>query len=99
MINESLNCPNCGAVRTGSKCEYCGTVFEFGKAASCVRPTQAPASSTDRFAERLLYFAKAGMLSGAALAEDLRLLVPPKKTETENVVILTRKEHEHTHER
>ena len=21
------NCPNCGAPRTGSKCEYCGTVF------------------------------------------------------------------------
>lgn len=22
------NCPNCGAVITGSKCEYCGTVFD-----------------------------------------------------------------------
>lgn len=21
------NCPNCGAVITGPKCEYCGTVF------------------------------------------------------------------------
>ena len=21
------NCPNCGAPRTGDKCEYCGTVF------------------------------------------------------------------------
>ena len=29
MKNEILNCPNCGAVRTGAKCEYCGTVFEF----------------------------------------------------------------------
>lgn len=23
-----LNCPNCGAVITGKKCEYCGTVFD-----------------------------------------------------------------------
>lgn len=23
------NCPNCGAVITGPKCEYCGTVFKF----------------------------------------------------------------------
>ena len=22
-----MNCPNCGAVRTGSTCEYCGTKF------------------------------------------------------------------------
>lgn len=22
------NCPNCGAVITGPKCEYCGTVFK-----------------------------------------------------------------------
>ena len=22
------NCPNCGASITGSKCEYCGTVFD-----------------------------------------------------------------------
>ena len=29
MKNEILNCPNCGAVRTGAKCEYCGTVFEL----------------------------------------------------------------------
>ena len=26
MENE-LNCPNCGAPRTGTICEYCGTVF------------------------------------------------------------------------
>ena len=24
---EELNCPNCGAVITGIKCEYCGTQF------------------------------------------------------------------------
>lgn len=24
---EELNCPNCGAVITGFKCEYCGTQF------------------------------------------------------------------------
>ncbi len=29
MENKILNCPNCGAVRTGAKCEYCGTVFEI----------------------------------------------------------------------
>ena len=29
MKNEILNCPNCGAVRTGPKCEYCGTLFEI----------------------------------------------------------------------
>lgn len=23
------NCPNCGAVITGKKCEYCETIFEF----------------------------------------------------------------------
>lgn len=28
-MKELYNCPNCGAVRTGKKCEYCGTVFEF----------------------------------------------------------------------
>lgn len=27
-MSKNLNCPNCGAVITGSKCEYCGTVFE-----------------------------------------------------------------------
>lgn len=27
-MSKTLNCPNCGAVITGSKCEYCGTVFE-----------------------------------------------------------------------
>ena len=26
MENE-LNCPNCGAQRTGTICKYCGTVF------------------------------------------------------------------------
>lgn len=26
--NKSTNCPNCGAVITSSKCEYCGTDFE-----------------------------------------------------------------------
>lgn len=25
---RDTNCPNCGAVRTGDKCEYCGTVFD-----------------------------------------------------------------------
>ena len=24
---SSTNCPNCGAVRTGNLCEYCGTSF------------------------------------------------------------------------
>ena len=24
---NDTNCPNCGAVITGPKCEYCGTVF------------------------------------------------------------------------
>ena len=23
------NCPNCGAVRSGDICEYCGTVFDY----------------------------------------------------------------------
>lgn len=31
-INEktkkTTNCPNCGAVINGAKCEYCGTVFD-----------------------------------------------------------------------
>lgn len=27
-MSKTLNCPNCGAVITESKCEYCGTVFE-----------------------------------------------------------------------
>ena len=26
-MNETLNCPNCGAPVTGEKCEYCGTVI------------------------------------------------------------------------
>lgn len=26
--NKTTNCPNCGAVITGMKCEYCGTNFE-----------------------------------------------------------------------
>ena len=26
--NKSTNCPNCGAVITSSRCEYCGTDFE-----------------------------------------------------------------------
>lgn len=25
---SDTNCPNCGAVITGPKCEYCGTVFK-----------------------------------------------------------------------
>lgn len=25
---EYANCPNCGAVITGDKCEFCGTVFQ-----------------------------------------------------------------------
>lgn len=25
--NKQTNCPNCGAVITGLKCEYCGTNF------------------------------------------------------------------------
>ena len=25
---KSTHCPNCGAVITGGKCEYCGTDFE-----------------------------------------------------------------------
>lgn len=27
-MRGKTNCPNCGAPITGSKCEYCGTVFE-----------------------------------------------------------------------
>lgn len=27
-MKDLLNCPNCGAPIKGSKCEYCGTVFE-----------------------------------------------------------------------
>ena len=27
-MKDLLNCPNCGAPITGSKCEYCGTIFE-----------------------------------------------------------------------
>ena len=26
--NKITNCPNCGAMITGMKCEYCGTDFE-----------------------------------------------------------------------
>lgn len=26
--NKRTNCPNCGAVITGTKCAYCGTDFE-----------------------------------------------------------------------
>lgn len=26
-LKNMTNCPNCGAVITGDKCEYCGTVF------------------------------------------------------------------------
>jgi len=26
-MKDKLNCPNCGAPITSSKCEYCGTVF------------------------------------------------------------------------
>lgn len=26
--NRQTNCPNCGAVITSTKCEYCGTDFE-----------------------------------------------------------------------
>jgi predicted amidophosphoribosyltransferase len=28
-MNDITNCPNCGAPITGSRCEYCGTVFKF----------------------------------------------------------------------
>lgn len=27
IVKDLLNCPNCGAPITGSKCEYCGTIF------------------------------------------------------------------------
>lgn len=27
ISNNVLNCPNCGAPITGTKCEYCGTIF------------------------------------------------------------------------
>lgn len=27
--NNRTNCPNCGAVITGIKCEYCGTNFMY----------------------------------------------------------------------
>ena len=27
-VNKSTHCPNCGALITCSKCEYCGTDFE-----------------------------------------------------------------------
>ncbi len=27
-VNKSTHCPNCGALITSSKCEYCGTDFE-----------------------------------------------------------------------
>ena len=27
-LKPKLNCPNCGALITSSKCEYCGTDFE-----------------------------------------------------------------------
>jgi len=30
-MNDKLNCPNCGAVITGDKCEYCGTIFKQEK--------------------------------------------------------------------
>lgn len=26
-MREQINCPNCGAPITGSKCEYCGSLF------------------------------------------------------------------------
>ena len=26
-MNEQQNCKNCGAILTGNKCEYCGTVY------------------------------------------------------------------------
>ena len=30
-MTERLNCPNCGAPITGTKCEYCGSLFlDFG---------------------------------------------------------------------
>lgn len=28
-LKNMTNCPNCGAVITGDKCEYCGTVFNI----------------------------------------------------------------------
>lgn len=28
MKSNMTNCPNCGAVITGDKCEYCGTLFK-----------------------------------------------------------------------
>lgn len=28
MVNKSTHCPNCGALITSSKYEYCGTDFE-----------------------------------------------------------------------
>lgn len=27
-VNKSTHCPNCGALITSSKCDYCGTDFE-----------------------------------------------------------------------
>ena len=27
-MNLVANCPNCGAVITSTKCEYCGTIFD-----------------------------------------------------------------------
>lgn len=27
-MNWVTNCPNCGAIITSTKCEYCGTIFD-----------------------------------------------------------------------
>ena len=52
MVNKELfNCPNCGAVITGNKCEYCGTVFKEKKTAKFSIATEELMKALDNFYE------------------------------------------------
>lgn len=52
VMNEVLNCPNCGAPVTGEKCEYCGTViYDFS-----VIDINKPSYIKMRFNDRLFIF-------------------------------------------
>lgn len=47
LRKREINCPNCGAPITGSRCEYCGTVFADEMRADTIGPSKLSISQVD----------------------------------------------------
>lgn len=63
-MSQLTNCPNCGAVITGPKCEYCGTHFPFKKAeAEIVELKLNTASLESQMAQRAFYEHMLGLIT------------------------------------